>query len=317
MQCDILGLARALGEAASALISPGNILVVDESLYEFNGDCPVKRFIPRKPHPNGLLVYGLAGYFNVNQHQLPYVLDFEPYVLDNKVSAQDAMMLLFRRLRQHFPHITPHLVVDSAFGSFGKLNDIVAAGGHATMSMAPIVKPWLWELLDFNCGIDEGRLAFLPADNVVISSFKVLSESGKEHQIKTISSGCNFEEDGEEEEIVVGIRQRRVVVDELQYLTEFMDGHTDWLTAEQFIDTDGTTNLTWLNYVDNDDLSNTFLKFTHNQLKVRYFSSSFSLVDLIIGHVQFPRLEINRGQSSSSQAGHQEAEVSFRGQRGR
>lgn len=242
---------------------------MDESLYEYNGDCPIRRYIPRKPHPNGLLVYGLSGYFNVGQHQLPYVLDFEPYTLNNLVSAQDAMMALHSRLRRRKPSLKPHLVVDSAFGSFDRLRELQAAGGNATMSMVPTVKPWLWELLDYGCGVDEGRMASLPNDDLVISSFKVLTEAGNEHQIKTISSGCQLEPVADEEDIVAHVRDRREGNGgDTEYLTEFLDGHTDWLLARDFIDDDGTTNLAWLNFVESSDVEKAFTKFTHSELKV-------------------------------------------------
>lgn len=262
------GLCDLLRKATYLIICPGQILVVDESLYEFTGLCPIKRYIPRKPHPNGLMAYGLAGFFNVGGHQLPYVLDFEPYVLDNLTSAQDAMMALYNRLLERKPDLHPHLVVDSAFGSLEKLRDIVNTGGNATMSMPATTKPWLWELLDFKCGIDEGRLALLPSDDVVVSSFKVLTESGNEHQIKTISSGCTLDEDPAEEDIVSKITDRRDGEDYVEFLTTFLDGHSDWLGARDFIDDDGVVNLTWLQFVNSEDLRAAFESYTHAQLKV-------------------------------------------------
>lgn len=265
-------LAHRLGEAAQAVIQPGSILVIDESLYEFNGsDCPVKRYIPRKPHPNGLLVYGLAGYFIMGQHQLPYTLDFEPYVLDNRVGAQEAMMVLYSRILGRFPHLKPHLVVDSAFGSFEKLSDIVNSGGNATMSMPANVESWVWETLDFNCGIDEGGLAFLPNENIIISSYKVLTETGNEHQIKTISSGCTLDPAEEDEEgVVLKITDRRVSKNKLEYYTHFADGQKDWLPAHDFIDDNGTANFAWLQFADENDLKSAFASYTHKQLQVLF-----------------------------------------------
>lgn len=243
-------------------------MVVDESLFEFNGDCPIKRSIHRKPHLSGLLVYCLAGYFSVDGHQIPYVLDFEPNVLDNFVGPQDAMISLYNRLRERKPTPHPHLVVDSAFGSFAKLREIINTGGNATMSMPGHAKAWLWELLDYKCGINEGRLAVLPVEGVVISSFKVLTESGHEHQIRTISSGCILEEDPAEEETISRIIQRRDGGHQLEYLTEFLDGHSEWLGARFFIDDDGVVNLAWLHFVNTDDLHAAFESYTLTQLKV-------------------------------------------------
>jgi hypothetical protein len=252
-----------------SIIRPGNILVVDESVYEFNGECPVKVYIPRKPHPNGLLTYGISGYFLVGADLIPYVLDYEPRTLDNQVSAQDAMMALHGRCRQNFPQLRPHLVVDSAFGSFDKLSLIMESGGGATMSMPSNTKAWLWELLDFNCGIDMGRMAVSADGGVVISSFKVLNETGSEHQIKTISSHCEIEATGNEEDIISRIIDRRIRGEAIEYHTEFLDGHFEWLTYLEFIDLDGTVSYPWLAFVTKEDLFIAFGHYTLDQLKAR------------------------------------------------
>jgi Transposase IS4 len=99
------------------VLQPSNILVVDESIYDFEGRCPVKRYIPRKPHPNGLLVYGLAGLLTVGPQRLPYLLDIEPCTIGNEVGAQEAMIRLHSRLRLRSPRLRPSLIADSAFGS--------------------------------------------------------------------------------------------------------------------------------------------------------------------------------------------------------
>ncbi len=200
--------------------------------------------------------------------QLPFVLDFEPYILENLVGAQDAMMALYNRLLERKPTLRPHLVVDSAFGSFEKLRDIVNAGGNATMSMPSTTKPWLWELLDFGCGIDEGRLALLPLENIIVSSYKVLTETGNEHQIKTISSGCTLKADSADEELVSLVTERRGSGAKSEYLTKFKDGHTEWLSARSFIDDNGVVNLSWLQFVNSEELSAVFESYTHPQHKV-------------------------------------------------
>ena len=179
-------------------------------------------------------------------------------------------MTLHSRLRLCKPSLRPHLVVDCAFGSFDRLRELQAAGGNATMSMAPTVKSWLWELLDYGCGIDEGRMASLPSDNLVISSFKVLTEAGNEHQIKTILSGCQLEPVADEEDIVAHVRDRREGNGgNTEYLTEFLDCHTDWLLARDFIDDDGMTDLARLNFVESSAIEKAFTKFTHSELKVQ------------------------------------------------
>lgn len=265
---DIESLCHSISEAAYRVINPGSILVVDESLFEYNGECPVRRYIPRKPHPNGLLVYGLAGYFHFGTTSMPFCLDFEPYVPNNLVSPQSAMTALLRRARIRRPTLTPHLFVDSAFGSLEKLREIRRLGAHATMSMPATSLKGVWELLDFKCGVDEGRLAHFPNENFVISSFKVISETRKIHVIKTISSGCELAEDLTDESDVSRIIARRELNNELEYQVEFMDGHREWLTSGAFIDDDGTVNITWLHYAKEDDLYRAFKPLTHARLRV-------------------------------------------------
>lgn len=271
-------MTNLLSNAAYDLITPGTILVIDESLYEYTGQCPIRRYIPRKPHPNGLLVYCLAGYFRVGADDLPYVLDFEPFTLVSQVGAQDAMMALFRRLRLKLPQIKPHLVVDSAFGSFDRLEEIIAEGGGATMSMPSQTKGWLWELLDFKCGIDQGRLAVFPDTGIVVSSFKVVTESGEEHQIKTISSGCKLEDDQIDEDVVLSVRERRTNNDgAFEYLTDFADGKSDWRLSESFVGDDGIPTLAWLAFADASDLVAAYKTFTLTQLRVQLASCVASL----------------------------------------
>ena len=74
--------------------------MVDETLFSYIGASPVRRYIPRKPHPNGLLGYALASYTIVGTDRLPILFDFEPYVVGNTPSAQEAMMRLHRRYRE-------------------------------------------------------------------------------------------------------------------------------------------------------------------------------------------------------------------------
>lgn len=134
--------------------------------------------------------------------------------------------------------------------------------------MASTVKPWLWELLDWDCGLDEGRVAFIAKHNIVASSIKVMSETGTFHQIKTISTGCQVEVREEAEAIVLNVSARREVNDHFEYNTHFADGHCEWLIAPHFIDDDGTVNATWLSFVNKEDLSKAFGDYTLKQLKV-------------------------------------------------
>lgn len=128
MRANLKELAAALSEAASSCFDPGVKFVIDESMYEFTGKSPAKRYIPRKPHPNGFLNYCLCGEILVGSNPLPIVLDCESYSVENKVGPHEAMMKLLSRFKERFPTLQPHLFVDAAFGSFQQLNNIIEKG---------------------------------------------------------------------------------------------------------------------------------------------------------------------------------------------
>lgn len=128
VKADFKLLASALSEAACSCFDPGVKLVVDESMYEYEGTTPITRFIPRKPHPNGLLNYCLSGEILVASNKIPIVLDFEPYTVENNVGPHAAMTNLLNRFKQRFPTVKPHLFVDAAFGSLSQLNNIIDKG---------------------------------------------------------------------------------------------------------------------------------------------------------------------------------------------
>lgn len=58
LNCDNLLLAHFLSVQAKKAWDVGSFLIEDESVFSYTGKCPVKVYIPRKPHPNGLLAYG-------------------------------------------------------------------------------------------------------------------------------------------------------------------------------------------------------------------------------------------------------------------
>lgn len=144
------------------------------------------------------------------------------------------------------------------------------------MSMSSNIKPWLWELLDWNCSINQGRTAYIPAQNLLVSSFKVVSETNRIHQIKTISTGFQAQISDDDEEVVVKVVAKRKLGDTTEYRTKFANGQLEWLLSSAFISDDGTVNSTWLSFVDKSDIEEAFSQFTQAQLKVSFsFSTRF------------------------------------------
>lgn len=58
ISCDNTLLAHTLSQQVRAAWEVGSFLIEDETVFEWTGNSPVKVYIPRKPHPNGLLAYG-------------------------------------------------------------------------------------------------------------------------------------------------------------------------------------------------------------------------------------------------------------------
>lgn len=132
----IVELCRTLSRRWLSVWIPGGPLVIDESIYEYLGECPTHVHIPRKPHPDGLLAYGLSGYSSILK--LPILIDVEPYVKGNVLSARMSAEKLADRLLEAHPTLKPHIVMDSLFGSFKDINSYHLKGISLTVSMAEI-----------------------------------------------------------------------------------------------------------------------------------------------------------------------------------
>lgn len=210
----------------------------------------------------------------VGGRPLPIAFDFEPYVPANRVPAQGAMMELHSRAESRWPELPLHLVVDSAFGSFDRLDEIVASGGDATMSMSSNVTPWLWALLGYECGIDAGRVAYIPSTQVLVGSYQVQTEKKEVHQLKIISSACKVE-DIPDEVVVVQVSDSRLVRDKdakkIEFLAHYTDGSSEWLKPKDLIGDDGNVDYALLSFASEEDLKQAFNSFTKQQLQVLSF----------------------------------------------
>jgi hypothetical protein len=154
-QKDLLEGINIFRETWAKAVSPGSIVCCDEAVWDFRPSKAMKErselardpipvvFIPRKPHPNGLLCYYLAvKMFNTN---LPYVIDLEPHVSFPQVGAQAALKNMIERW--NYPY-QAHVVADSAFGSLSVAAAITAWGGACTLAISENVVAHIWEVLN-------------------------------------------------------------------------------------------------------------------------------------------------------------------------
>ncbi len=130
-QEDLIEAIKIFRASWSNAIKPGSIICFDEALWDFRPNKNTKEeaekrkdpipvvFIPRKPHPNGLLCYFMGmKMFNTN---LPYVFDLEPHISFPQVPPQQALRNCIERWQ--YPY-KPHIVADSAFGSLNLASEI-------------------------------------------------------------------------------------------------------------------------------------------------------------------------------------------------
>ncbi len=253
----IMNLCQILSKRARVAWLPGGKLVIDESVYEYLGGSPVHVFIPRKPHPNGQMSYGLACKSAVQE--MPCLIDFEPYLPGNKVSARSAARKLITRYVEDHPELSPQFVMDAAFGSFSEIEYYRDVMANVTYSMNSKQNKWLWDLLLHDCPLNQGRCAIFPfSDNenaFLVSAFRTINEKGKVIDILTMSSGFTATPPEEvEPEVVLVEPGEPDNVGNTFYPTTWANGDKTMEPASHFMDEDGTFNNKWLNIATKEDI---------------------------------------------------------------
>jgi len=134
--------------------TPGSIVSFDESVYSYQPRKATKAkaeekgaaiptvYIPRKPHPNGLLNWLCVSKSSTTG--LPFVLDFEPHLSFPTISGQNALRKI--HTRWSYP-VRPCFVADATIGSFELLQELHASGSFGCFSMSKKSKGWLLILL--------------------------------------------------------------------------------------------------------------------------------------------------------------------------
>jgi len=152
---------------------------------------------------------------------------------------------------------------------------LIASGTTATMSMSSNVRPWLWEMMDFGCGVDEGRTLFIPETTTLLSILKVVStNSNNLHTIKTISTGWTPRLKPAKEFVIVKVIDRHQAPSrEPEYLGVDEYGDEYWISFRDFISADGTATAAWLEYASVEDLKQDYSRFKCSKLKVLPTSS--------------------------------------------
>lgn len=138
---------------ATVLKKPSKKVGIDESMHSYyaqgpQSDTSPQRFIPRKPHPNGLLTYVEA----VKLFNGPFILDIEvDRFKHNKLNPRSALISFTQRWPESYKL---HTVVDAAFSEEDVtlvLNDMKSL---YTGSVNRKHKEWLYDLLLHYCKVN-------------------------------------------------------------------------------------------------------------------------------------------------------------------
>lgn len=127
-----------------------------------NGEPIPVVYIPRKPHPNGFLVYLLATFLQhpiKTNRVIPYILDFIPHVQVGDIAPSKAFCSFLDRFvfkiyfkifyRWKLPS-KPTIIADAAFGTDEVKKKVQSWNGTATLSYAFDSPIWLWNTLKHN-----------------------------------------------------------------------------------------------------------------------------------------------------------------------
>ena len=111
-----------------------------------NSDCP-QRWIPRKPHPTGLLTY--LGCFKLASG-VPYAFDLVPDLIKTEpVNPRDALASILGCWE--WTGIRPHVIADAGFSGKEMLTIINLMNCYLTLSINKQHKRWLFAILKRNC----------------------------------------------------------------------------------------------------------------------------------------------------------------------
>lgn len=220
-------------------------------------------YIPRKPHPFGLIQWSVA--CQSARFGIPII----PYFLwdreGRRITAHEAMERATEDLSPRLSPKHPHWVADSAWGSEKMILWLGRHGATCTFSMHPNVRPSLWECLIYELGVNEGRTVLDPETNVAFSVKLVVTDKKEVLTLKTATTG--FRLAAPEEPRVLAVLGRRTTPDGIEFRTKLSDGTTEWLGTGSFISDDGAINVTWLAQAEERDLEHYFHSLKKEKLE--------------------------------------------------
>ena len=144
LSCDFEELSTILHRCWCDVINPSHDFAIDEAIFAYHSRVDVsspQRYIPRKPHPNGLLTY----YAGFNTCHGPFIFDLEPDYQNPSLNARLAVQKMVQRWK--CKDVTPHVTLDAGFSGEEGIEIVKDLNCFTTASFNKAHKSWLFNLL--------------------------------------------------------------------------------------------------------------------------------------------------------------------------
>ena len=178
LDCNFEELCDLLRSSWKNAIEPGTHFCVDETMYDYHSrkdEGSPQRYIPRKPHKNGLLSY--MAVFKTDEG--PYIFDLETDHNKIKLPATEALRRIVSRWEWDSPK---HVVVDAGFSGAEVQQTQIALNCFMTSSVNIMHKEFTYNLLKTFCPFDKW-MAVKDKNGIVWSLYRENEKA--EHFIST------------------------------------------------------------------------------------------------------------------------------------
>ena len=170
-------LRDTLNSTFAGSVDLSTYLAIDEALYAYEGDSPVRRYFPRKPHKTGHLIYLICS--KMNRTNLPFVHWMYPILpkilkmLNKDVKELNQIVLHFveKLSLQEYDLVGTHVIFDAAFTSIDLAKELLKYGLRCTGSISSNKAPKWFPVIERNLDVGTGR-TLIDKDGIMWIAYK-------------------------------------------------------------------------------------------------------------------------------------------------
>jgi len=162
-----------------SIVAPDNIFCFDELVMSHTSATdPLVAYIPRKPHPEGIVVYLAA--CRLAFSKFPFVVYIAPVTSSAGLSGPHAFQSFLNSVKNilgQLPHNDIHVVVDALFPTTEAIATASSFDIRVTWSQNKAHQTDMFEVLSDGLAKGQWRTALLPDANAIPSHFFVFNDS--------------------------------------------------------------------------------------------------------------------------------------------